>query len=275
MPSLSTGINRYYLIEYLENISQLCFGNGNDDDISEDVVLQFIKEGFQRIVALTGKWPWYQSIYTFDTVNNQRAYGSGFTLTQTASPYISVPAPNKTLADVREIINIVNNTNGGNELLYIDQFKAEQIWVGTNDTSGIPTYWSVWAGKINIWPKPDGIYSITMRGYRQPNFSWLNQADSNSTDYVDLDEEFHMMLVNFVMARLFQYEEDPEMAAVYMRHFEQGVAIAQNNLTAPNANQPLVLSGGLTPLNFGQWWPYGTGTRVIPGSPSPLWSGIF
>jgi hypothetical protein len=32
---------------------------------------------------------------------------------------------------------------------------------------------------------------------------------------------------------------------VYMNHFEKGVAIARGSLTAPNANQQVILSGGL------------------------------
>lgn len=266
----STGINTYYLLKYLTDISQLEISNDIDTaDISQDLVLQFIKEGYQRIIALDGRWPWYQSVYTFDTVNNQRSYSNGFTLTATAADWVSVPQPNKSLADIKEVINVVNNTNSGNELIYLDQFKAEQIWVGTNDTANIPAYWSLWAGKINLWPKPNDVYSITIRAYRQPSFEWLNQLDENSTFYVDLDTEFHMMLVNWVMMRIFQYDEDPEMAAVYQRHFEQGVSIAKANLTAPNSNQPLILSGGLQ-LTPGYWWSDTPYLRVLPGNPWPI-----
>lgn len=269
--SIVTGINRYYLLQYLEDISDLSIGpDPNVDDISDDLVLQFIKEGYQRVVSLYDRWPWFQAVYTFDTVTNQRAYSSGFTLTSTTSTAITTPASGKTLGDIASVINLVNNTNSGNELIYIDQFKAEQIWVGTNDQSDIPAYWSIWAGQINLWPKPNDVYAITMRGYRVPSLTWLNQPDSNSTDYVDLDTEFHMMLVNFVMMRIFQYQEDPEMAAVYQRHFQEGVAIAQQNLTAPNSNQPLILSGGLQLTPYGYWWENTPGISVMPGSPYPL-----
>lgn len=270
MPNYATGINRFYLLKYLENISDLAIGNDPDvDDISEDLVIQFIKEGYQRIISLEGRWPWLQSVYTFNTVNTQRGYNSGFTLTNTTSTAITVPAANQTLNDIREVINLVNNTNGGNELIYIDQFKAEQIWCGTDDQPDIPAYWSLWGGQINLWPKPNDVYAITMRAYREPSLEWLNQGDANSTYYVDLNQEFHMMLVNFVMMRIFQYQEDPEMAAVYQRHFQEGVAIAKDNLTAPNSNQPVILSGGLQ-TNPAFWWATGPGVIVRPGTPYPL-----
>ena len=275
MPNFATGINRYYLLEYLENISQLSIGNDFDvDDISQDLVIQFIKEGYQRIVALDGRWPWLQSVWTFTTVANQRSYSTGFTLTSTNSTAIPVPQANQTLPEIREVINLVNNTNAGNELIYIDQFKAEQIWNGTSDQPNIPTYWSLWSGQINLWPKPLQAYDITMRGYREPSLEWLNQGDANSTFFVDLNQEFHMMLVNFVMMRIFQFQEDPEMAAVYQRHFQEGVAIAKDNITAPNSNQPMLLSGGLQlngASNRAYWGGgYGAGIVVSPGSPYPL-----
>lgn len=272
MPSFATGINRYYLLQYLESISDLEISNDpNEADINQDLVIQFIKEGYQRIISLEGRWPWLQSVYTFNTVNNQRAYNSTFTLTSTSSTAITVPAANQTLDNIREVINLVNNTNSGNELIYIDQFKAEQIWCGTDDQPDIPAYWSLWAGQVNLWPKPNDVYAITMRAYREPSLDWLLDVNggSGSTVYVDLNQEFHMMLVNFVMMRIFQYQEDPEMAAVYQRHFQEGVAIAKDNLTAPNANQPVILSGGLQ-VNPAYWWGTSPGILVRPGTPYPL-----
>ena len=274
--TLTTGLNSYYLIQLIENLSQLEIVYDNDvDDIDQDLVLQFIKEGYQRIVSLDTRWPWFQSSYQFNTVANQRSYSSTFDLTATSSPYISVypnaSATDLDLSDIREVINCVNNTDAGNELIYLDQFKAESIWVGTNDQPDTPSYWTLWGGQINLWPKPDSVYDMTIRGYRQPNLSWLTDSSNPaSTVYVDLDPEFHMMLVNFVLARTFQFQEDPEMASVYMQHYNAGVTIAKENITATNGNQPLIMSGGLQ-LNGAQNKAYlgngygSAGILVMPG----------
>jgi hypothetical protein len=279
--TLTTGLNSYYLIQLIESLSQLQIGYDQDvDDIDQDLVLQFLKEGYQRIVSLDTRWPWFQTTYQFETLDSIRTYSAGFSITASWSPYIAVvpdaAALNKTLQNVREVISVINNTDGGNELIYIDQFKAESIWVGTNDQPDIPAYWSLWGNQINLWPKPnDTQYDMTMRGYREPDLTWLTDSNnSQSTNYVDLDPEFHMMLVNFVLARTFQFQEDPEMAAVYMQHYNSGVTIAKANLTAPNSNQPLIMSGGLQ-LNGAANRAYGlgygqAGIMVQPGSPSPL-----
>ena len=71
------GLNSYWLISLLEDISQLQIGYDNDvDDINQDLVLQFLKEGFQTIVDADTRWPWFETNYitSVDTETNQ---GSG------------------------------------------------------------------------------------------------------------------------------------------------------------------------------------------------------
>jgi hypothetical protein len=226
----------------VEDITDLDIGVGTNYDITPDLFNAYAREGYQRIVSTFSRWPWFQATYTLNTVAEQRSYTSGFTKTAPES------ASGLTFGDIREIISVTNETDAGNQLIYIDNFKAEPVWVGTNDISGIPSYFSLWADSLQLWPKPDDVYQLTIRGFRQPSYAWLSDAGQN----VDLNDEFHIMLINFIVARLFQYQEDPEMAQVYMRHFEQGVAISRDDLTGPNSNQPLILSGGLQtdPMSF-------------------------
>ena len=280
--TLTTGLNSYYLIQLIENLAQLSIGyNPNSDDIDQDLVLQFISEGYNRIVSLDDRWPWFQSSYQTQVVEDQRIVDSNFVLTGTFSQFITVPQANIPLSSIRQVINVTavqgeSMTGGlGMELVYIDQFKAESIWIGTTDQPNIPGYWSLWNNSIQLWPRANQTYTLTIRGYRQPNLVWLTDSNnSESTNYVDLDQELHIMLINFVLARIFQYQEDPEMAAVYMNHYNTGVQIAKENITGPNSNQPLIMSGGLQ-LNgaanraygFGN---FGAGIQVLPGSPSPL-----
>jgi len=164
------------------------------------------------------------------------------------------------------VISVVNNTNAGNALIYLDQFKCESLWVGTQDTTGIPAYFSIWANQVNLWPKPDGVYSITIRAFRRPLLGWLSDVNTS----IDVSPDMQLPLVNYVMSRIYQYQEDPEMGAVYNRQFEQEVALVQGNLTAPNNNQPMIMSGGLQLSPYNYWWADYPGIQVIPGSPNPL-----
>ena len=46
----------------------------DETDLSDAVIDQFAREGFQRIYALERRWPILQETYTFNTVANQREY---------------------------------------------------------------------------------------------------------------------------------------------------------------------------------------------------------
>jgi len=272
--TLTTGLNSFYLIQLIESLSQLEIGYNPDvDDINQDLVLQFIKEGYQRIVALDSRLPWFQTSYQIQTLEDIRDYSTNFVLVSTWSPYITTPQANLTTASIREIINVVSvqgedETAGyGLELIYLDNFKAQQIWNGTTDQSNIPAYWTLWNNSLRLYPKPNGVYTLNILGYRQPDYDWLTDSNnSESVQYVDIDNEFHMMLVNFTLARIFQFQEDSEMANVYMKHFDTGVTLAKANLISPNNNQPIILSGGLQLTGTYLSGSF-AGIQVLPGSP--------
>ena len=243
---------------FVGQLSDLDIGGDANDDISTDLVNGFIKEGFQKIVALSQRYPYYQSTYLLFTVVDDHTYTS-------FSRQNPTPVTNVGIDTIQQIISVVNNTDGGNSLIYIDQAKAESIWVGTSDQSGIPAYFSIWGSELNLWPKPDQIYNMTLRGFRKPLLTWF--SDENTA--IDIDPQMQLPLINYVMARIFQFQEDPEMANEYMRGFEKAVAIIQGQLTAPSSNRQLIMSGGLQ-LQAYDFAPFNTGIRVLPGSPYPL-----
>jgi hypothetical protein len=245
---------------FVEELSDLDIGFSENDDISTDLVNGFIKEGFQKIVALSQRYPYYQATYGVSTVSGTRGYAS---FGRILPSIVTV-----SITDIQQIISVVNNTSGGNALVYIDQARAESIWVGTSDQPSIPAYFSVWANRLNLWPLPDGIYSLTIRGFRVPSLTWF--TDENTS--IDIDPQMQLPLVNYVMARIFQFQEDPEMAREYMLSFEKAVAIIQGQLTAPSSNRQLIMSGGLRLTPYDWWWMDSPSLRVLPGSPYP--SGI-
>jgi hypothetical protein len=244
---------------FVGELSDLDIGFDENDDISTDLVNGFIKEGFQKVVALSNRWPYYQTTYGFAVITNTRSYTS-FTQTQPTP----IGSSSKAITDISQIISVVNSDPNfqGNALVYIDQALAEQTWVGTSDQEGIPGYFSIWADQVNLWPKPDNNYSFTLRGFRNPSLTWMQDEG----DPIDISPQLQLPLINYVMARIFQFQEDPEMANEYMRSFERGIAVIQGQLTAPSSNRQLILSGGLTPQASYSWWnSYTRNLAVIPG----------
>jgi hypothetical protein len=271
-------INSYYLIQLLENLSQLQIGYDEDvDDINQDLVLQFLKEGFQTIVDSEVRWPWFETTYQ-QLITYGVPYIDSFSQTGTYSPYQTQVKPIVPISEIKELINVISiqgnyttqanveYTGLGQELIYLGQHQAERWWVGSNNIPGIPSYFSMWANKLYLWPRPNQDYSLYIRGYRVPDLTWLNDSNnSESTNYVDLDLELQACLVNYAMSRIYQFQEDPEMAKVYRDQFVTNLKNYQDYLTAPSSNQPLIYSGGLQLMGGGYWWSQ-PGMKVLPSS---------
>jgi len=200
-------------------------------DIPNSIIDNAVKEAFQRIVALERRYPKYQESYTFNTVVNQRAY----TLSA--------------IGDIREVISLVETSSSGSRLTMIPYDNAEEIWLGNTDTASRPYFYAMWDGALHLYPKPDAAYSITVRAYRNPVYTWL----SNTNEAIDLDEWFHVLLAYFALARVYQRQEDPELSQMYMRSFEEGVAMARRDLMKTPSARPLLMSGGRQYPTMKRW----------------------
>ena len=203
----------------------------DETDLPDSIVDQFAREGFQRIYALERRWPILQETYTFNTVANQREY--------TIS----------TIGDIREIISVVDTSSQGARLNLIDYNEAESIWLGNLDVASRPYFYSFWDKKLQLWAKPDIVYPMTVRAFRNPVYTWL----SNVNEAIDLDEWFHAILPYFIIARVYQRQEDSDLSAMYMRSFDEGVAFARRDLMKASSAQPVVMSGGKQYPTLQRW----------------------
>jgi hypothetical protein len=203
----------------------------DETDLPDSIVDQFAREGFQRIYALERRWPILQETYTFNTVANQREY--------TIS----------TIGDIREIISVVDTSTHGARLNLIDYNEAEGIWLGNLDVASRPYFYSFWDKKLQLWAKPDIVYPMTVRAFRNPVYTWLSNVD----EAIDLDEWFHAILPYFIIARVYQRQEDSDLSAMHMRSFDEGVAFARRDLMKASSAQPVVMSGGKQYPTLQRW----------------------
>jgi len=200
-------------------------------DLSDSVIDQFAREGFQRIYALERRWPILQESYTFSTVAEQREYAIS------------------TIGDIREIISVVDTSSQGARLTLIDYNDAEDIWLGNLDVASRPYFYSFWNQKICLWAKPDIVYPMTVRAFRNPVYTWLEDVQEE----IDLDEWFHAILPYFVLARVYQRQEDSDLSNMYMKSFEEGVAFARRDLMKASSAQPVIMSGGKQYPTMRRW----------------------
>lgn len=200
-------------------------------DLPNSIIDQFAREGFQRIYSLERRWPWLQETYSFNTVANQREY--------TIS----------TIGDIREIISVIDSSTSGARLTLIPYDNAEEIWLGNTDVPSRPYFFSFWDKKLQLWAKPDAIYPMVVRAYRNPVYTWL----TNTEETIDLDEWFHALLPYFILARVYQRQEDAQLSQMYMNSFEEGVGLARRDLMKASSAQPVVMSAGRQYPTMKRW----------------------
>lgn len=191
-------------------------------DLPNDLLDMYAKDGYERMIALERRWPFFQKSYSLSTVANQREYlissiGTG---------------------DALEITSVVDTTNGGQRLTLIAHEDAEAVWNGSSDLTGRPLHFSIWESRIHLWPKPNAVYSLSLRGYRKP-VDWT--ADTSTA--VDADDRLHQAIVYYVVAQVYQLQEDVELATFYRNSFDEAVRLVASDIMRPSSHRPLILSG--------------------------------
>lgn len=216
------------VIDFVRDITDL-----DDIDLPTNLVKKYMLDGFKRIINLERRWPFLETTYTLGTVANQRDYsqsaiGSG---------------------DMREIISVVDNSTSGNRLRLISIDDAESVWNGSFDTPSRPLFYAEWGDVIKLYPKPDSVYPLTVRGYRKPSYAWINDVSL----VIDCDERLHDAIGYYAVSQAYKRQEDPEMASVYKQSFDEAVMLARKELMRPNAHRPLVLSKGVVRPSEKYW----------------------
>lgn len=194
----------------------------DEEDLPLSVVSLYLREAFQRTAAMERRWPLYESVWEY-TVDST---GSVTLNTGTA-----------------EIIS-VNIADTSRRLVFADH---ELIRSATGYTAGSIGVFSLWGGKLYLWPTPgDEDVAIEVSGYRKPNPDWL---ESPSTQ-VDLDDRLHLPLAHYATALAYAQQEDTELEATYMRRWENATKEFRDDIMKGNTYRPIVLNGGLDQQRF-------------------------
>lgn len=202
-------------------------------DLPSSLLRTYLRDGYDRIINLERRWPFFETTYTFSTTAGQRDY-----------PVSGIGAGN-----LREATSLVDTSMAGNRLRITSMEEAEAVWVGGLDTPSRPLFFTIWGGDLKLYPKPDAVYPITVRGYRKPNYDWV----LNNTSQVDCDDRLHTALAYYALAKAYERQEDPEMSALYKRTFDEAVGLARIEIMRSSSNRPMVMSGGRPYPSMNSW----------------------
>jgi hypothetical protein len=191
-------------------------------DLPNDLLDMYVRDGFDRMMAIERRWPFLQKSATLVTVPNQREYeissiGDG---------------------DFSDIISIVDRSSIVNRLTLVSHDDAEATWGGTPEQTGRPLHYSLWGQKLSLWPVPVGAYTLGVRGYRKP-VDWT----VNTATQVDADPRLHQALVYYTVAQVYQLQEDVELSSFYRLSFDENVRLVASDIMKPSSHRPVILSG--------------------------------
>lgn len=210
----------------------------NEDDLPLSLIQTYLRDGFERIINLERRWSFLQASTTLSTIPNQRSY------------VLADIGAN----DLEEIVSIVDQSDAGNKLTLIGIDEAERIWHGVNDSASRPLAWTKWGGTIDLYPKPDVVYPLSIRGYRKPFYAWVR----DNTLAPDCDDRFHIALAYYAISQAYKRQEDVEMSQVYKQSFDEAVMLARKELMRPDSARPVVLSRGYPMPSDSRWlWSLG------------------
>lgn len=191
-------------------------------DLPNDLLDMYIRDGFDRMMSIERRWPFLQKSASLVTVANQREY-----------PLASIES-----GAFSDIVSIFDTSTVGTRLTLISHDDGEATWGGTPEQTGRPLHYSIWEQKLNLWPKPAGAYTLTIRGFRKP-LNW----SANTTTEVDADPRLHQALVYYALAQVYQLQEDIELATFYRSSFDENVRLVAADIMKPSSHRPVILSG--------------------------------
>ena len=223
------------LIAFVREITDL-----DQADLPSDLIVAYMKDGFQRIVNLERRWPFLETTATLNTVASQRDYPLSSILTPTSVGGVG---------DLREITSILDNSSSGNRLQLVSLDDAEATWHGAFDTPSRPLLFAEWNNSIKLYPKPDIVYPLIIRGYRKASYEWTTQRDTE----VDCDERLHNAIAYYAVSQVYKRQEDNEMASSYKSSFDEAVTLARKELMRAPAYRQMILARGVVRPSEKYW----------------------
>lgn len=201
------GISIQQMREYVWGYFEL-----EEEEMPAALLDRWAEEGLTRVYRHIKRWPHYEAdAQTITTAAD----------TQT----VSAPLP---------YLESIHGENG--MLKWMEHSEAKRMY--ETDT-GQPEAWSVRGGNLYLWPIPDGAHDLEIEGYRGPNAFTSAGAGSEP----DLPEDFHQLVLGWVMHRAYQQQDDFEGAQLEHSEFDSMLGVLTSHETQASVALPVKMGG--------------------------------
>lgn len=193
------------------------------EDLPDQVLDFFIREGSRRIERAEPRWPFYEKSYPLTQL-----VGSESVAKTTVG------------ADLDQITTIVHVDPLKHHPLVWVGFDAFQELRAQRAAQGRPRFFAEQSGNLYFLPTPDQNYDFTVFGYRRPE-DWVA---GGAGAVPDLPEELHSTVATWALSKAYAQQEDPELSSLYERQYADELNEFRRRLVITPHNQPLILNGG-------------------------------
>jgi hypothetical protein len=168
-------------------------------DLPNTLVDEWVRDGATRAQTRRQEWPFFQYDWTFTGSKGV----SNYTFT-----FIEDGGAEK-IAEIRQV------RGPSWDLRWQDIATRDRYRSRDSDTSGSPSYWSVWNnGELVLDPAPDNSTdTFVIRGYKKPK-DWVAAVDPGD-QVSDMPAEFDSPILNWALGRAYAQQDEPQTALYY------------------------------------------------------------
>jgi hypothetical protein len=141
-----------------------------------------------------------------------------------ATVAVTAGTPTYSLTSVTPLINTVASISlGGRRIANMSVAQAEES-ISLRDPDGTvndqPMFWYSWAGSITFWPNPIEDQTMSIRYFAKPT-----TVTTTQTELLTVPDSCFTDVVNYVLMRAYEMDENPEMMTAKGAEFANSLAV--------------------------------------------------
>jgi hypothetical protein len=174
----------------------------DDTDLPDPLLDAYLQEGYDRVLELEQRWPFFEMRWTLDVPAN------GETTMPDDSWFIEmlVDAKGRILPRIPARLSVMSYPPG-------------------NTANGTPMCWTRINWVVVVTPPPGSEMVMTVLGYRMGS-DWIG-IDGASGE-CDCDRRLHIPICWYAASAAYAQQEDEVLEATYMNRFKEGAAVARD-----------------------------------------------
>jgi hypothetical protein len=134
-----------------------------------------------------------------------------------------------------DYVDFINLTNDNDDQI-LEPMTADDYDSLDSTTTGTPTQYLIFGNVINLYPAPDGEYTINLRYWRLPT-----AVTSSNNPSIPVDR--WGALIDYALFKAYKSEHDPAMAQMHREDFEVVKRTMQGQLQDDVHDGPIVIGG--------------------------------